>query len=474
MRTHQLFIGGSWTNGDGQIEVCSPYDGHPVASVARAGSVQLRLALGAAAAARPALVALPLHTRAAILERAAAAVRSRVEELAAVMVEEAGKPLALARIELDRCAETFADAARIARCPAQELLDLGIFPSGESRTGLLRRVPLGVVLGITPFNFPFMLVAHKVAPAVAAGCPIIVKPASQTPSGALLLAEILTAAGLPAGGINVVPCRGGEVEPLLDDPRVRLLTFTGSAQVGWQLKRRLWDRRVGLELGGNAGVIVEPDGGDVTAMARRVAVGAFSFAGQSCISVQRILVHETIAGPFIAELTAAAEAFPTGDPAREDVMCGPIISAADADRVESWVGAAVRAGARRLTQWRRTGQVVAPTLLADVPHDATVWADEVFAPVACIETYRSFDEALAVINDSRYGLQAGVFTRDIDKIQRASDVLEVGGVIQGDVPTWRSDSMPYGGVRRSGIGREGARWAIEEMTEPRLLVLRRG
>ena len=473
MREHGVFIGGRAQAGSGAFLVHSPYDHTEVARVARAGEAELRAALDAADAAREAMAALAPHRRATILETASREVARRRDELAAVIVEEAGKPASLARLEAERCAETFADAARIARTPHGELLDLGGFPSGEKRIGLLRRVPPGVVAGISPFNFPLNLVAHKLAPAVAAGCPIVLKPASQTPSPALALAAILHGAGLPDGAVNVVPCSGAQAASLLADQRVRLLTFTGSAEVGWGLKRTLWDRRVALELGGNAAVVVEPDCGDLAAVAGRVAAGAFGFAGQSCISVQRVLVNEAIAGPFRDALAAAAETIRTGDPRDPAVVCGPLITIGDADRIEAWVRAAEAAGARRLTPWRRERSVVWPTLLTGAPRDAAVWAEEAFGPIAVIATYRTFDEALAMVNDSRFGLQAGVFSNDVEMIQRAFATLEVGAVIQGDIPSWRSDPMPYGGVKQSGVGREGARFAVEEMTEPRLLVLRR-
>ncbi len=472
MREHGLFVGGEWQTGSSTLVVKSPFDGTAVARVARAGDAELRAALDAASSAAEAMARLPLNVRAGILERAAGAVAQNRDELAQVLVEEAGKPLGLARVEADRCVETFAEAARVARSPHGELLDLSGFPSGAGRIGLIRRFPIGVVVGVTPFNFPLNLVAHKLAPAVAAGCPIVVKPASQTPTAALLLAEALHRSGLPAGAVNVVPCAGDRAGALLDDERVRLVTFTGSAHVGWELKRRLWDRRVALELGGNAAVVVEPDAGDLEAVARRVALGAYGYAGQSCISVQRVLVNEAIADRFREALAAATTGFAIGDPASPDTLCGPMITAGDADRIQAWVREAESAGARCVTPWRRAGSVVSPCLIEGVAHDAKLWAEEAFAPVAALASYRTFDDALAMVNDSRFGLQAGVFTRDLEKIQAAFAKLEVGAVIQGDIPSWRSDPMPYGGVKQSGIGREGPRFAVEEMTEPRLLVLR--
>ncbi|MBZ5588900.1 MAG: aldehyde dehydrogenase family protein [Acidobacteriia bacterium] len=473
MRELGAFISGQGRMTSATIAVKSPYDGHEVARVARAGKDELFAALDAAAATREPMARMSPNQRAGILEKAAAEVAHRRDELAHLLVEEAGKPLALARVEADRCVETFAESARVARTPHAELLDLEAFPSGAGRMALLRRFPVGVVVGITPFNFPLNLVAHKLGPAVAAGCPIVLKPASQTPSPALVLAEILHNAGLPAGGVNVVPCGGAEAAALLDDARVRLLTFTGSAAVGWHLKQKAWDRKVALELGGNAAVIVEPDAGDLQAVAQRIALGAYSYAGQSCISVQRVLVHHQIAAAFTGAFAAATAAFATGDPAAKETLCGPMITPSDADRIEAWIAETERRGARCLNAKRREGSVVCPVALEGVPDDAPLWCEEAFAPVAVVRPYRDFEEVLALVNDSRFGLQAGVFTRDVEKIQRAFAALEVGAVIQGDIPSWRSDPMPYGGVKQSGVGREGPRFAVEEMTEPRLLVLRR-
>ncbi len=473
MRELGAFISGAWRATSAAIAVKSPYDGREVARAARAGPADLEAALEAAAAARAAMAALSPNRRAVILEKTAAEVARRRDELADLLVEEAGKPLGLARVEADRCVETFTESARVARSPAAELLDLGGFPSGAGRTAVLRRFPVGVVVAISPFNFPLNLVAHKLGPALAAGCPIVLKPASQTPSPALALAEILHRAGVPAGGVNVVPCGGADAAALLADARVRMLTFTGSAAVGWELKRAAWERKVTLELGGNAAVVIEPDAGDIAAVAQRVALGAYGYAGQSCISVQRVLVHRDVAAAFTDAFVAATAALPTGDPAAADTVCGPMITSGDADRIEAWIADAERRGARCLNAKRRERSIVWPVALDGVPDDVALWRDEAFAPVAAIRPYRDFDQALALVNDSRFGLQAGVFTRDVEKIQRAFAALEVGAVIQGDIPSWRSDPMPYGGVKQSGVGREGPRYAVEEMTEPRLLVLRR-
>jgi len=317
------------------------------------------------------------------------------------------------------------------------------------------------------------LVAHKLAPAIAAGCPVVLKPASQTPSPALMLADILAEAGLPAGGLAVIPSRGSDAERLASDERFALLTFTGSPLVGWRLKELGWRRRVALELGGNAAVVVEPDVDDVDDIARRIAAGAFSYAGQSCISVQRVLVHEDLYMSMRRALTEAAGAVAYGNPSLDGVVCGPLIDEANAERVMQWISGAREAGGRLLTGGEREGNVISPALLEEVPADQAVVADEVFGPVACLDPYEDFEQALLMVNDSRYGLQAGIFTNDTSKVQQAWAELEVGGIIHNDVATWRTDPMPYGGVKGSGVGREGPRYTYQEMTEERLLVLKR-
>lgn len=473
MRKEPLLLAGHLQPGRTSRPVASPYNQRAVADVAQAQPEELSRALREASGAVETMAGLPPHRRAGILEAAAAKVREQREELAQLLVEEAGKPVALARIEADRCVETLLESARVARTAEAKLLDLSGFPSGEGRWGLVRRVPVGVVVGITPFNFPLNLVAHKLGPAVAAGCPVILKPASQTPSPALRLGQILVASGLPPEALSVLPCPGNAVEPLVAAPQVRLVTFTGSATVGWDLKKRCWDKRVTLELGGNAAVIVEEDAKDLAAIAQRIALGAFAYAGQSCISVQRVLVARAIYRAMRDALVAAAEMFPTGDPADGEVLCGPMITPQDAQRLEDWVTSACGRGARRLTPWRREGSVIWPQLLEEVPHDHPLWSEEAFAPVAVLEVYDDFEDALAKANDSRFGLQCGVYTMDVGKIQKAWEKLEVGGVIANDIPSWRTDPMPYGGVKQSGFGREGPAWAVEEMTELRLLVLSR-
>jgi acyl-CoA reductase-like NAD-dependent aldehyde dehydrogenase len=473
MDAMQLFLAGEWQEGADRIEVRSPFDGRVVATVARGGPAELEAAAEAAERAAPVMAALAPAERAAILDRACALVRERREELARSVCEQAGKPITLARVEADRCLDTFTEAAGVARHPEVVAQDLAGFASGAGRLGLIRRAPVGPVLAISPFNFPLNLVAHKLAPAVAAGCPVVLKPASQTPGAALLLARILAEAGLPAGALSVVPARGADTEALAADDRFKLLTFTGSMEVGWRLKQIAWRRRVTLELGGNAAVVVEPDVDDLEAVARRIASAAHAYAGQSCIAVQRVLAHERVYVALRRALVEATAALPTGDPGREEVVCGPLVDAANADRMEDWVARARRAGGRLLVGGERDGNVVRPALLEEVPEDQPLVCDEVFGPVATLDAYEDFAQAMLMVDDSRYGLQAGIFTRDTGKVQEAWATLEVGGIIHNDVPTWRTDPMPYGGLKASGVGREGPLFAYREMTEERLLVLRR-
>ena len=340
----------------------------------------------------------------------------------------------------------------------------------ESYWGVTRRFPIGPILGITPFNFPLNLVVHKVAPALAAGNSILIKPAPQTPLTSLLLAELLLEAGVPPGGLNVLPCDNRVAEQLVVDPRFKLLSFTGSAPVGWMLKAKCGKKKVVLELGGNAAVIVEPDA-DLDYVAQRCVTGGFSYAGQTCISVQRIFVHESIVAAFTENLVARVERLETGDPGNERTVVGPLIDPGAAQRIEGWIGDAVAQGARVLSGGTRVGSVVRPTVLSQVTPAMKVSCQEVFGPLVTITPYREFDDVLKAVNESEYGLQAGVFTSNIGRIFQAFEQLEVGAVLANEIPTFRADHMPYGGVKDSGIGREGLRYAIEDMTEPKLLVM---
>lgn len=473
MRKHGFFLAGEWLSDGENLEIRSPFNGDVVTEVTRGGPEVLEEAASAADRASRRMAGLSPADRGAILGRAAALIADQKEKLAAAICEEAGKPISLARAEAERCIDTFTEAASVARHPEITAQDLGGYASATDRLALVRRFPIGPVLAITPFNFPLNLVAHKLAPAVAAGCPVVLKPASQTPGPALLLADILHQAGLPSGGLSVITSRGSDAQALAEDDRFGLLTFTGSMDVGWKLKRLASKRRVALELGGNAAVVVDRDTPNLEDVAVRIAGAAFGFAGQSCISVQRIIVHEAIYLQLRRFLKQATEDLATGDPADDSTVCGPLIDPANAERVEDWIGRATDAGGRIVSGGERSGSVISPTLLEEVPHEQPVVSDEVFGPVAVLDAFEDFSQALNMVNDSRYGLQAGIFTSDTTKIQMAWDCLEVGGVIQGDVPTWRSDPMPYGGVKDSGTGREGPIHTYRTMTEERLLVLKR-
>ena len=410
------------------------------------------------------------YARSTLLQNAAHALQSRQEEFARTMMAEAGKPLTDARREVGRAIQTFSIAGEEAKRIGGEVVPLDWSPGMESYWGVTRRFPIGPILGITPFNFPLNLVVHKVAPALAAGNSILIKPAPQTPLTSLLLAELLLEAGVPPGGLNVLPCDNRVAEQLVVDPRFKLLSFTGSAPVGWMLKAKCGKKKVVLELGGNAAVIVEPDA-DLDYVAQRCVTGGFSYAGQTCISVQRIFVHESIVAAFTENLVARVERLETGDPGNERTAVGPLIDPGAAQRIEGWIGDAVAQGARVLSGGTRVGSVVRPTVLSQVTPAMKVSCQEVFGPLVTITPYREFDDVLKAVNESEYGLQAGVFTSNIGRIFQAFEQLEVGAVLANEIPTFRADHMPYGGVKDSGIGREGLRYAIEDMTEPKLLVM---
>src|SRR5262245_19939570 len=413
---------------------------------------------------------LPSHARYHVLQKIAGGLYDRREEFARLMTAESGKPITDAKREVSRAIQTFTVAAEEAKRIPGEVIPLDWTPGTNSHLGILRRIPIGPVLGITPFNFPFYLVAHKVAPALAAGNSILIKPAPQTPLTALLLGEVALEAGIPPGALNILPCDNTVAEQLVVDPRFKLLSFTGSAAVGWMLKARCGKKKVVLELGGNAGVIVEPDA-DLELAAQRCAVGGFGYAGQSCIAVQRILVHHSISDLFTTKLLLQVARLKAGDPSDDATVVGPLIDQKAAHRVEDWIGEAVTQGARLLLGGKRMGSVVEATVLSNVTPSMKVSCEEIFGPVVTVTPYRHLDEAIEALNRSAYGLQAGVFTQDINKVFHAFRHGEVGAVLANEVPTFRADHMPYGGVKDSGMGREGLRAAIEEMTEPRLLVM---
>lgn len=455
-----------------ELVVTNKYTGAPATRVARADRATVEEAIAAAAGALAETRRLAACERQAVLEHVVRRVEERSAELARVLAIEAGKPIRDARGEVARLGDTFRIAAGEAVRITGEWLPLDISARAAGCQGIVRRFPVGPCGFITPFNFPLNLVAHKVAPAIAAGCPWVLKPASATPVGALLLAEIVAETGWPRAAFSVLPCASADIEPLVTDDRIRLLSFTGSPDVGWELKARAGRKRVTLELGGNAACIVDRDA-DLEHAAERITHGAFYQSGQSCISVQRVLAHRDVYADLRARLVARAEALRAGDPLDEQTFLGPLISEAEARRIEQWVAEAVAAGARVLCGGRRDGAFYAATWLEDVDPRQKVSCVEVFGPVATLQPFADFADAVRIANDSAYGLQCGVFTRTLPHAFFAYEELEVGGVIVNDVPSFRVDSMPYGGVKRSGLGREGVRYAIEELTEPKLLVLNR-
>jgi acyl-CoA reductase-like NAD-dependent aldehyde dehydrogenase len=452
------------------VAVRSPYDDRLVAVVHRAGPAEIEDAIAGAVGAFQQTRRFPSWQREQVLAGVAAALSDRKEEFARTIALEAGKPLKTARLEVERASFTFKVAAEEAKRIYGEIVPLDWIPGTERRVAHVRRVPIGPIVGITPFNFPLMLVAHKVAPALAAGNPIIVRPASQTPVSSLLLAEIVLDCGWPAAGIAVVPSATDDAQPLVQDPRIALLTFTGSPAVGWALRARAGRKHVTLELGGNAPVIVHADA-DVSFAAGRVAWGATVQSGQSCISVQRVYVHSSLWDSFVPDLVERMRALRTGDPLDPQTDVGPLIDSAAAERVESWVQEAVESGARILTGGTRRGRVYEPTVLVDVKEDMRVSCQEVFAPVVDLFRYDDVATAIRDAGTSEFGLQAGLFTDDLRVIDEAFEQLETGGLMINDVCTFRVDHMPYGGVKSSGSGREGLRYAIEEMTELKLLTL---
>jgi acyl-CoA reductase-like NAD-dependent aldehyde dehydrogenase len=432
----------------------------------------IEAAVSAAVAAQPELARQPAHRRGAWLNGIAAGIAARKEALVDLIVGEAKKPIQYARGEVDRAVATFTFAADEARRLGGEVIPIDAAPGGDGRLGVAVRVPRGPVSAITPFNFPLNLPAHKIAPAIACGAALIHKPSPETPGAALELARIARAAGVPEDAYRCVEASNEDAAPLIDDERMRVLSFTGSGAAGWALKARAGTKHVLLELGGNAPVIVLPDA-DLTAILPKLVAGAFAYAGQVCIKAQRLIFHEAIYDEAERAFTAAVEKLAVvGDVRRPDVMVGPLIRTRDADRVAAWIAEALQQGARLLTGGRREGDTIWPTVLAGVHPDSKVHREEVFGPVVVLEKARDLDDAIRRANDSQYGLQAGVFTRDHGALMRCFRELTVGAVIHDDVPTYRADHMPYGGAKLSGTGREGPRYAIEEMTELRLLVMR--
>ncbi len=453
------------------LAVHDKYSGALMANVAMADAAAIDEAIGKAAAAEKPMREMPSYARQQVLYHCASRFQERFEELADALCGEAGKPIKDARGEVGRLIDTFRFAAEESVRIGGEVIDLEISARARGYSGLAKRVPIGPCSFISPFNFPLNLAAHKVAPALAVGCPFVLKPASRTPLGALIIGEVLAETDLPEGAFSILPCRRGGAEQFTTDDRLKLLSFTGSPQVGWALKARAGKKKVVLELGGNAACVVDADA-DLDDACARIIIGAFYQSGQSCIGVQRILIHDSIYEEAKSRLVEASKALKMGDPRDPDTFIGPMISEQEAARLETWIAEAVKRGASVLCGNERQGAMLAATLLEGVPRDCSLYAKEAFGPVACLTRFSDFDDALAEVNDSVYGLQAGIFTRDLYKAMKAWEELDVGGVVIGDVPSWRVDHMPYGGVKDSGLGREGIRYSMEDMTELRLLVIR--
>jgi glyceraldehyde-3-phosphate dehydrogenase (NADP+) len=468
----QLLIAGRWLSTAQRLPVINPFNGEEIARVPLGQREHLEMAIESAHAVFPKVRATPAHARAQILLKIARGLEQRRDEFVETIIAEAGKPVAFAEAEVARAVMTFTVAAEEARRMHGELLPMDGLPPGEGHFGLARRFPIGVIAAITPFNFPLNLVAHKVGPSLATGNTMIVKPASKTPLTALLLAQVLVEAGVPPGQVNFVTCSNEDAALLIRDERIKKVTFTGSPAVGWKLKEQCGKKKITLELGGNAGVILHVDA-DLDTAVPSIANGAFGQAGQSCISVQRVVVHESIYAEFRERFTTyIAEKVKAGDPRERAHIIGPMITREALEKTLARIGEAVQAGAKLVCGGKASGPCLEATVIEDAPAHLPICAEEAFAPLCTLHRFREFDEALAFVNDSAFGLQAGVFTRDLKLAMRAFETLEVGGVMINQVPTFRVENMPYGGVKDSGFGREGVRYAMEEMTEMRALVMR--
>lgn len=468
---YPYYLANTAVEGKATLAVTNKYSGEKATEVAKADSAVIDEAITWAVKAAGPMAALGGYEKVAVLEHCVKRFTERQDELAQALCIEAGKPIKDSRGEVTRLIDTFKIAVGEATRQGGELLPLDISARAKDYWSAVKRVPIGPCSFISPFNFPLNLAAHKIAPAIAAGCPFVLKPASYTPIGALLIGEVLAETRLPKGAFSILPCDSADAGALVTDERIKLLSFTGSPPVGWDMKNRAGKKAVILELGGNAACLVDADA-DVDDAVARVIFGAFYQSGQSCISVQRLIVHRSIYQAFKTKLLAAAQALVCGDPSDEKTFIGPMIAEKEATRLEGWIKAAVARGGKLLCGGVRSGAMLTPALLEDVPRDCDLVAKEAFGPVAVLDVFDDFEAALAQVNDSHFGLQAGIFTRDLHKAKRAWDVLDVGGVVIGDVPSFRVDNMPYGGVKDSGFGREGVRWAIEHLTQPRIMVVR--
>ena len=453
------------------LEVTNKYTGEVATKVAMADADTIDKAIAAAQQAQPAMAALAPYERQAVLEHCVKRFTERADELAQALCIEAGKPIKDAKGEVSRLIDTFKIAAEESVRINGEVVNLEISARAKGYQGMTKKVPIGPCSFISPFNFPLNLAAHKVAPAIAAGCTFVLKPASRTPIGALIIGEVLAETDLPKGAFSILPCSRDGADLFTTDERLKLLSFTGSPDVGWALKAKAGKKPVVLELGGNAACVVDEDA-DIEDAIDRVIVGAYYQSGQSCISVQRLLVHSKIYDEFKSRYVEKVKALVSGDPSNEDTFIGPMISEGEAERLHGWIEEAKEKGATILCGGTRDGAMLEATVMENVPKDCDASAEEAFGPLSILVPFDDYDEALEEVNNSRYGLQAGVFTRDIYKAHKAWDVLDVGGVVIGDVPSWRVDNMPYGGVKDSGLGREGIRYAIEDMSETRLMVIR--
>ena len=453
------------------LKVLDKYSGEVATVVAMADSSVIDAAIAASVKAAEPMAKMAAYERQEVLDHCVKRFRERFDELAEALCIEAGKPIKDAQGEVTRLIDTFRIAAEESTRIGGEVIPMDISPRAKGYTGMSKRVPIGPCSFISPFNFPLNLAAHKVAPAIAAGCPFVLKPASLTPIGAIIIGEILAETNLPEGAFSILPCRRDGAALFTEDDRLKLLSFTGSPDVGWALKAKAGKKPVVLELGGNAACVVDHDS-DIDDAVARIVFGAFYQSGQSCIGVQRIYVHESIYAQFKEKMVSATKALKMGDPKDPETFIGPMISVNEATRLDNWVQEAVAGGADLLCGGKRDGAMLEATLLEGVGTGQNIREEEAFGPVAILDSFNDFDEVLKEINTSKFGLQAGIFTRDLYKAQKAWDTLEVGGVVIGDVPSWRVDHMPYGGVKDSGLGREGIRYAIEDMTELRLMVIR--
>ncbi|MFC4820608.1 aldehyde dehydrogenase family protein [Dokdonella ginsengisoli] len=473
-KTYPYYLANRARSPNAALDVRDKHSGRVATRVALADAKAIERAIAAAADAAAPMRKLPPYARQAVLEHCVARFRERHDELALALCIEAGKPIRDAEGEVTRLIDTFKVAAEEAVRIDGEVMNLEISARAAGYRGFVQRVPIGPCSFITPFNFPLNLVAHKVAPAIAAGCPFVLKPSEKTPVGALIIGEILAETDLPKGAFSILPCRIEDAGPFVSDERLKLLSFTGG-QVGWELKAKAGRKKVVLELGGNAAAIVDADQrASLDRVVERLIFGAYYQSGQSCIKVQRIFAHESLYAELRKRFVAATKRLKVGDPKRRDTFLGPLIDEASAKRLEEWIGEARKAGAKLLCGGRRESNRLEASVLENVPREARLNALEAFGPVVTLAPFADFDEALARVNDSDYGLQAGVFTHDLAHAMRAWDELETGGVVVNDVPSFRVDNMPYGGVKRSGLGREGVRYAMEDMTERRLMVLREG